>query len=502
MTANFLRASIIALREQVVPAVSTDQARINLDQVSRVLYMLYNRFTRRAGDLKELQAKNEMLQQDLNAILANPESAPPVTSRHNPEFSAIEVLENEVYAQEMRIVATMPQLLALAKDGGAKGRVAAQLLRRVVDVQKDFLAAQDPDILKGSEVCYQGGRISEERAPFDQYADMVADINRESLEKHLQESFPGCKVSEFSAMAGGFSKSTFFFTLNQPDGKREKLVMRKDVPAEYVSSVAYEFSLLRHLHDIKFPVAEPVWLETDPSHFGGRFMLSRRVGGSTDITRWAANQDQVENFARRLAKLMADLHSIPLHNFSHWSGAFEQSAGELMATEIQRWHDLFRENTREARPILEMVIAWIKANLPQSAFNRPGCLVHGDIGFHNIMIDGGNVTALLDWEFSHPGDPIEDLMYAKSFIEQVMDWDDFKSYYQEYGGQPSTAEEEFFYEVWAKTRNPLSSVRGATIFADAMPDNIAYATAGYILARYLEPEAAYFVLDHIDKPAG
>ena len=115
-----------------------------------------------------------------------------------------------------------------------------------------------------------------------------------------------------------------------------------------------------------------------------------------------------------------------------------------------------------------------------------------------MMIDECKVTALLDWEFSHVGDPIEDLLYTKPFIEKVMDWETFKRYYREYGGASCTPEEEFFYVVWSKTRDPISSVQGATVFAKSMPDNIKFASACYVLARYLGLEAGHMIVNKLN----
>jgi aminoglycoside phosphotransferase len=45
-------------------------------------------------------------------------------------------------------------------------------------------------------------------------------------------------------------------------------------------------------------------------------------------------------------------------------------------------------------------------------------LVHGDYGPNNLLIDPGTfeVTAVLDWEFAHPGDPIEDLAWCEWIV--------------------------------------------------------------------------------------
>lgn len=58
------------------------------------------------------------------------------------------------------------------------------------------------------------------------------------------------------------------------------------------------------------------------------------------------------------------------------------------------------------RPALEYVLSWLDRNAPEPAVT---CLVHGDLRTGNYMVDGGKLTAILDWEFCHWGDPREDL---------------------------------------------------------------------------------------------
>lgn len=38
-------------------------------------------------------------------------------------------------------------------------------------------------------------------------------------------------------------------------------------------------------------------------------------------------------------------------------------------------------------------------------------LCHGDVGAGNVLVDDGRLTGLVDWEFSHLGDPIDDLAW-------------------------------------------------------------------------------------------
>ena len=43
-------------------------------------------------------------------------------------------------------------------------------------------------------------------------------------------------------------------------------------------------------------------------------------------------------------------------------------------------------------------------------------IVHGDFGPQNLLVDGGHVSALLDWEFAHLGRPVEDLAWAEWIV--------------------------------------------------------------------------------------
>ncbi len=496
LTACLLQATIQALRREVVPSLTNPSAMIHADLITRVLYMLYNRFSSRGADLERLLADDQALLNQISALL--PGDGKAITSpKQGDHFSAVEKLERQVMETELNLAGKIPQLLELVKGTGSASQAAAASLRGIVEAQRTFLAAQDPDILKGSYVCYQGGRIEEERQ-VERPALFGAEINDATLTAHLQKQFPGSRVGKVSTMAGGFSKTTIFFTLVHASGEAEALVIRKDLPAELNSSVADEFPLLQKLYQAGFPVAEPRFLEADPKPFGGCFMASRRVSGTTDFARWASDAVAVDNFARQLAKVMVDLHALKLGTLGFADDIADKSAGDLMRVEIRRWKDVFTSTRMEAFPIEELSMAWLEANIPAALFSRPAVLVHGDIGFHNLMIDSGRVTALLDWEFSHPGDPVEDLVYTKPFIEKVMDWETFKSYYREYGGAECTPEEEFFYTVWSKARNQSASIRAGSVFAKSLKDNLAFASAGFILGRYLELEAGQMIVDALD----
>lgn len=58
------------------------------------------------------------------------------------------------------------------------------------------------------------------------------------------------------------------------------------------------------------------------------------------------------------------------------------------------------------RPTLALGARWLARHAP--SVEQP-CLVHGDFRIGNVMFDERGLTAVLDWELSHIGDPLEDL---------------------------------------------------------------------------------------------
>ncbi|HKY92672.1 MAG TPA: phosphotransferase, partial [Nevskiaceae bacterium] len=89
---------------------------------------------------------------------------------------------------------------------------------------------------------------------------------------------------------------------------------------------------------------------------------------------------------------------------------------------------------------------------------RPHRLVHGDIGFHNLMRRDGRLAAILDWELTHLGDPAEDLAYPRiPMIEALTTWERFTEAYLAAGGPPEACDARAlaWYGVWAYTRNSV-----------------------------------------------
>jgi aminoglycoside phosphotransferase (APT) family kinase protein len=104
----------------------------------------------------------------------------------------------------------------------------------------------------------------------------------------------------------------------------------------------------------------------------------------------------------RLAREMAAIHAIPLADIPH--DVPTASAADL----INSYHAAYA-TLGERRPVYELAFRWLLDNCPTPY--DPPVLVHGDFRMGNLLIDEGGLTAVLDWEIAHLGDPHQDLAY-------------------------------------------------------------------------------------------
>jgi len=105
---------------------------------------------------------------------------------------------------------------------------------------------------------------------------------------------------------------------------------------------------------------------------------------------------------------LADLHRI---DASSGFAALDPpaDAGSAAQQVMQLWEGIYRSRVRRPSPLARFASRWLKHNAPTTAERLVVC--HGDVGPGNFMHDGERVTAMLDWEFVHVGDPMDDLAW-------------------------------------------------------------------------------------------
>ncbi|MCT2583517.1 phosphotransferase family protein [Actinophytocola gossypii] len=159
--------------------------------------------------------------------------------------------------------------------------------------------------------------------------------------------------------------------------------------------------LLAAVADRGVPVPEIVAWDATGDRLGAPFVLSAHVPGETLPRRILRAPDLAgarERFAGQCGEILARLHTTPTDELS-WLDAGDQ------LERVVGWID----DTAEPHPAFELAIAWLRANRPRPV--EP-VLVHGDFRNGNLIVGRDGIRAVLDWEMTHLGDPVEDLAWV------------------------------------------------------------------------------------------
>jgi aminoglycoside phosphotransferase (APT) family kinase protein len=227
-------------------------------------------------------------------------------------------------------------------------------------------------------------------------------------------------------------------------------VIRRDLPAGPAqTSAPDELDLLQRLAVQDYPAPRAIAAERDPSYFGRPVLLMERVPG-VDAEGMAQADPQMGRFvALELARHLARLHRLDPADLGFKLA--QDSACDQVRAYVASWRAWWDQNRVHPSSLVETGFAWLDANVP---VDIPQIVtVHGDARVGNMMVDDGRITTLLDWEFAHPGDPNEDLQYAKVYVAPFVSWEDFVSAYAEAGGAPLSEAGARFYDVFRSVRN-------------------------------------------------
>lgn len=309
-----------------------------------------------------------------------------------------------------------------------------------------------------------------------------ASLDGSYLQHYLQQRFDDADltVTHFQPLSGGFGKQTFLFEV---EGHKLSgaFVMRRDTEDPLLSNDCHrihnEYEVIRAVHAEGFPAPEAVWLDTEHELLpGGDFLVMKRSPGAPGGSVFAAQGAIPQDLSATLAGILARLHSLPplqaLHtgNESINGERWGLSLSDCVHRYLQDWFETFLSEEHLPSPAIISQFNWLLANVPEAP-GRP-VLLHGDIGFHNFLFDNGKLSAVLDWEFAHLGDPAEDLAYVRNTVGGALDWPAFIAAYQAAGGQHVDEHRLRFFQVWGHLRNAACSNIAAAKFADAQAEGL------------------------------
>ena len=225
----------------------------------------------------------------------------------------------------------------------------------------------------------------------------------ELSQRLLELGYDDPKVVEVRRLSGGASRETWSFDLvdhDAPTGQRP-MILRRDPPGEPdAENMGREASAIAAAQRHGVPVPGLIDHGDGQSALGTPYLIMERVAGETiprRILRDAQYEGARENLVTHLGRAAAAIHAIPLAEVP------EAPTTDAIDTMWRRYTD-----SEVPRPVIDLAFRWLKDRRPKPVTPR---LVHGDFRLGNVLVDPDGLTAVLDWELVHVGDPMEDLGY-------------------------------------------------------------------------------------------
>jgi aminoglycoside phosphotransferase (APT) family kinase protein len=277
------------------------------------------------------------------------------------------------------------------------------------------------------------------------------------------------EVGKLELLAGGAIQHNWGFEAVFHGGSlagRQALVLRSDAPTGVPSSLGRidEFAVLQAVFAAGVTVPEPLFACADPTVFGKPFFVMRRVPGTAqgrEITSDPALEPVLPHLAARLGRELARLQTIrpPRPDLVFLPPPTTMAPARQIAG-----FRAYLDRHPRPRPVLEWGIRWLETHIPQP-IGAP-VLCHRDFRTGNYMLDGSELTGILDWEFAGWGDPDEDVgwLCCKGWRFARLDREaggiagraDFYRGYEAESGRRIDPERVRFWEI-------LANVRWATI---------------------------------------
>jgi aminoglycoside phosphotransferase (APT) family kinase protein len=248
-------------------------------------------------------------------------------------------------------------------------------------------------------------------------------ISDERLREWVGRTVDG-EVLEWRRLTSGNSRSTFAADVRTGDGVLE-LVVRHDEGGGPVAgtelSLEREATVYGALGAVRLPVPR----------LYGRSPELRAIA----VSRMAGAVDEARVVLGDLLDRLAELHRLPV------DGLVLPGFARTAAGDLELWAGIARQKLPEPDELVEFAFEVLRDVFPGEPERIVLC--HGDYGEGNFLVQDGSVSALLDWEFAHLGDPHDDLAWitvrALMFGHELPGFDALvhERYFAVAGGAPS-----------------------------------------------------------------
>jgi aminoglycoside phosphotransferase (APT) family kinase protein len=271
-------------------------------------------------------------------------------------------------------------------------------------------------------------------------------------------------VSAAARLAGGGRNEAWTNEVQGADGVISSVFLRWDRSDPVMTgdpwTLRREAEVYRALSQTTLPVAR--FIAVHPTREAMLLTVVEGDGRFSRITDPGQQTAVAKDFIGHLAALHAvDVHAIGLADEG------DVDVREMVLRQLDEMESLvaFRGGVPEA--LLGLALAWLRANVP--GYAGPAVLVQGDTGPGNFMYDCGRITAIVDWELAHLGDPMDDLAWVslRAVQEPFSDLEERFAEYEALSGCLVDLDRIRYYRVLAGAKIMVMGHGSGTEPADA-----------------------------------
>jgi aminoglycoside phosphotransferase (APT) family kinase protein len=218
-------------------------------------------------------------------------------------------------------------------------------------------------------------------------------LQEDAFQQLVQSIDPRMKLIRAWGLTGGVSAEITALEVEQPDGKRMKLIVRRhgEVDRAHNPHIARdEFRLLQIAQSHGLAAPKPYYLDESRELFPTPLLVVEFVEGETEFA-----PVDLGSYLQQMAEQLAKIHAV--------EGAPELSFLPEQDKGFDDRPKLLDESLGERRIRDALESVWPLARI------RDSVLVHGDYWPGNILWQDCRLVAVIDWEDARIGDPLADL---------------------------------------------------------------------------------------------
>ena len=238
---------------------------------------------------------------------------------------------------------------------------------------------------------------------------MVEGIRIESVSAWLSEHVPGLEPPlDFALISGGRSNLTYKFS----DARSEEYVLRRPPLGHVLESahdMAREHRIVSALADTEVPVPPTLALCEDIEVNDAPFYIMKYIAGLVPHDYKAMSsvpESERYQLGLNVVDVLCKLHAIDPDEVGLGTLGRKEA---YIERQLKRWTKQWEATKTEEHPEMDETLRLLHEDMPTQI---GACIVHGDYRLGNMIVGGGRMLALLDWELCTLGDPLADVGYT------------------------------------------------------------------------------------------